>query len=55
MRISSCKMSRPNCRKPPGKVESVGPELGAHNDLVYGELLGMDSAKMADLQDRGII
>ena len=26
-----------------------------NNDAVYGELLGMSSAKMADLRDRGII
>lgn len=45
----------PKLSDTPGKVETVGPELGAHNEAIYGELLGMDSAKMADLLDRGII
>lgn len=45
----------PKLSATPGKVETVGPELGAHNEAIYGELLGMDSAAMADLQDRGII
>ncbi len=45
----------PKLSETPGKVETIGPELGAHNDAIYGELLGMDSAKMADLEERGII
>lgn len=45
----------PKLSATPGKIETVGPELGAHNEAIYGELLGMDSAAMADLQDRGII
>tara|TARA_R110000824_G_scaffold31351_6_gene102214 strand:+ start:196 stop:1377 length:1182 start_codon:yes stop_codon:yes gene_type:complete len=45
----------PKLSKTPGHIDSVGPELGSHNDAIYGELLGMDSAKMADLRDRGII
>ncbi len=45
----------PKLSKTPGHIDSVGPDLGAHNDVIYGELLGMNSAKMADLHDRGII
>lgn len=45
----------PKLSATPGKIKTVGPELGAHNEAIYGELLGMDSAAMADLQDRGII
>ena len=45
----------PKLSKTPGKIDHVGPELGAHNEVIYGELLGMDSAQMADLKDRGII
>ncbi len=45
----------PKLSDTPGKIETIGPELGAHNEAIYGELLGMDSTKMADLQDRGII
>ncbi|WP_108811960.1 CoA transferase [Sphingorhabdus sp. Alg231-15] len=45
----------PKLSDTPGKIETIGPELGAHNEAIYGELLGMDSTKLADLQDRGII
>lgn len=45
----------PKLSATPGNVEWVGPELGEHNELVYGELLGMDSRTMADLEERGII
>jgi crotonobetainyl-CoA:carnitine CoA-transferase CaiB-like acyl-CoA transferase len=45
----------PKLSETPGRVEWVGPELGEHNELVYGELLGMDSATRADLEERGII
>lgn len=45
----------PKLSETPGKVEWVGPELGEHNELVYGELLGMDSLTRADLEERGII
>lgn len=45
----------PKLSKTPGSVEYVGPELGAHNEAIYGELLGMDSAAMANLEERGII
>ena len=45
----------PKLSKTPGRIDHVGPELGEHNELVYGELLGMNSATMTDLEDRGII
>ena len=45
----------PRLSATPGHVEWVGPELGEHNEMVYGELLGMDSRTMADLEERGII
>ena len=45
----------PRLSATPGNVEWVGPELGEHNELVYGELLGMDSRTMADFEERGII
>ncbi|MGB5724334.1 MAG: CoA transferase, partial [Parasphingorhabdus sp.] len=45
----------PKLSKTPGRIDSVGPELGAHNDMIYGELLGMSGEKMADLRNRGII
>ncbi|MEO0417688.1 MAG: CoA transferase [Pseudomonadota bacterium] len=45
----------PRLSETPGHVDTVGPELGQHNELIYGELLGMDRKTMTDLQERGII
>ncbi|MEM6908180.1 MAG: CoA transferase [Pseudomonadota bacterium] len=45
----------PKLSATPGHVDWVGPELGQHNEEIYGELLGLDSAARADLADRGII
>ena len=45
----------PKLSRSPGRVGSVGPELGRHNEEIYGELLGMDSGKIDDLRNRGII
>ena len=45
----------PRLSETPGDVKWVGPELGQHNDEVFGELLGMDTRTMTDLSERGII
>jgi len=45
----------PKLSDTPGDVQWVGPDLGQHNEEIYGELLGMDSATRSDLEDRGII
>jgi hypothetical protein len=29
--------------------------LGEHNQAVYGELLGMDGERLAELEERGVI
>ncbi|MBL8642524.1 MAG: CoA transferase [Rhodospirillaceae bacterium] len=39
----------------PGKVRWTGPDLGEHNEEVYGGVLGLDSKTMKDYQERGII
>ncbi|HEX6142819.1 MAG TPA: CoA transferase [Geminicoccaceae bacterium] len=39
----------------PGGVRWVGPPLGAHNDEVYGDLLGLDEGQRAQLQKAGAI
>jgi benzylsuccinate CoA-transferase BbsF subunit len=31
------------------------PELGQDEEYVFGQLLGMDSAQRAELEERGII
>ncbi|WP_108482634.1 CaiB/BaiF CoA transferase family protein [Oceaniglobus ichthyenteri] len=45
----------PRLSDTPGKVRHVGPELGQHNDYVYGDLLGLNAEKRADLKAKGII
>lgn len=45
----------PKLSETPGRVVSAGPELGQHNEEVYGELLGLNSGQISDLARRGII
>jgi crotonobetainyl-CoA:carnitine CoA-transferase CaiB-like acyl-CoA transferase len=39
----------------PGRVEHLGPALGADNNAVFGGLLGLDAERLAELRDKGII
>ncbi|MFK8013929.1 MAG: CaiB/BaiF CoA transferase family protein [Gammaproteobacteria bacterium] len=39
----------------PGSVRHAGPELGEHNDDVFGGVLGLDSDQRDALRDKGII
>ena len=45
----------PRLSETPGSVRHVGPELGADNDYVLGELLNLDAAEQARLKEAGII
>jgi len=45
----------PRFSETPGSTAWPGPPLGAHNDDVYGRLLGLDGERLADLRTRGII
>ncbi|MBY0512197.1 MAG: CoA transferase, partial [Rhodospirillaceae bacterium] len=45
----------PRLSETPGEVKWPGPELGAHNEEIWGGLLGLDSAAQAQLRDDGII
>jgi formyl-CoA transferase len=45
----------PKLSKTPGNIRRPGPELGQHNDEIYGEVLAMTVEQMAELEDRGII
>lgn len=45
----------PKLSDTPGQIRWLGPELGQHNDEVYGELLGIDGAQRARLHGDGTI
>jgi crotonobetainyl-CoA:carnitine CoA-transferase CaiB-like acyl-CoA transferase len=46
----------PKLSATPGNVRRRAPEsIGQDNDAVYGEMLGLDAAALADLKARGII
>ncbi len=39
----------------PGSVRTPGPELGQHNEEIYGELLNLSAERVAELKSEGII
>lgn len=45
----------PRMSRTPGTVRWAGRPQGSANDAVYGELLGLDSAALADLAERQVI
>jgi formyl-CoA transferase len=45
----------PKLSATPGGIDHLGPALGAHNDAVYGDLLGYDEGTRADLAEAGVI
>ncbi|MEM7567891.1 MAG: CoA transferase, partial [Pseudomonadota bacterium] len=45
----------PRLSETPGEIRHVGPELGEHNDDVYGGILGLSDETRADYTERGII
>lgn len=45
----------PKLSDTPGAIRHVGPELGEHNDVVYGDILKIDAGRQKSLRDAGII
>ncbi len=45
----------PKLSDTPGEVKWVGPELGEHNDEIFGGLLGLSDERVAELRDAGIV
>jgi formyl-CoA transferase len=45
----------PRLSDTPGSVRSLGPELGQHNEEIYGGLLGLTPARLAALRTEGIV
>ena len=45
----------PKLSDTPGQVRHVGPELGQHNEEIYGGLLKLDNDAMSSLRSTGVI
>lgn len=45
----------PHLSATPGRIERGAPKLGAHNVEIYGSLLGLSAAEIADLRAAGVI
>ena len=39
----------------PGEIKWIGPKMGEHNQEIYQEMLGIDSAELDALKEKGII
>jgi crotonobetainyl-CoA:carnitine CoA-transferase CaiB-like acyl-CoA transferase len=45
----------PKLSETPGRTDWAGPDVGAFNDEIYGELLGLSEEEMARLGEKGVI
>ena len=45
----------PRLTATPGGTKWPGPELGSHNQAVFGEILGLSAAELAEMKELGII
>lgn len=39
----------------PGEIRHLGPNLGEHNETVYGEILGYDDETIAELREKEVV
>jgi formyl-CoA transferase len=45
----------PKLQGTPGAIRTIGPDRGAHNGDVYGELLGVEAEELDHLRETGVI
>jgi len=45
----------PKLSATPGRTEWAGPEVGAYNEEIYGDLLGLSVEEIAELKAQGIV
>ena len=45
----------PKLSETPGQVRWPGPALGAHNDEIWGGLMGCSAERLAEMRARGVI
>lgn len=45
----------PKLSETPGRTDWAGPEVGAFNQEIYGDLLGLSSTELAKLKSQGIV
>lgn len=45
----------PKLSETPGRVDSLGPSLGEHNDDILGRLVGLDNERLDELRQNGVI
>ncbi|HYD49466.1 MAG TPA: CoA transferase [Terriglobales bacterium] len=39
----------------PGTIDRLGPDLGEHNEEIYGEMLGLSASELEQLKNEGVI
>jgi crotonobetainyl-CoA:carnitine CoA-transferase CaiB-like acyl-CoA transferase len=45
----------PKLSQTPGRTDWAGPEVGAFNQEIYGDLLGLSATELAELKEKGVL